>query len=115
MVVMFMNRIKERLTILRREKGLSQADVGAWIGVDYRTISGYETQVSRPSIDALCVLAKKFEVSSDYLLGLTNDRRRTEFDGLPTQDVRVLKGFNNAPTHIKAAILTLLAPYEEGR
>lgn len=63
-----------RLRDLRLEKGLLQKDIAGLLGVDRTTYSKYESEASEPNWDTLIELAKIFEVSTDYLLGVTNRR-----------------------------------------
>lgn len=67
---MFQNRLKE----LRKEKKLSQEDLGKVINVSGRTISYFETGEREPSPEILNNLADVFDVSVDYLLGRTSLR-----------------------------------------
>jgi hypothetical protein len=62
-----------RLRELRLEKGLRLKDVAEAMGVTLRTISNYEAGIREPSLDMLVKLCKFFEVSSDYLLGLSDE------------------------------------------
>lgn len=60
----------QRLKELRIEKGLSQNDLAINIGLTQRKISKLETMQLIPSPQALVSIAKYFEISTDYLLGL---------------------------------------------
>lgn len=62
-----------RLRELRLEKGLRLKDVAEAMGVTLRTIINYEAGIREPSLDMLVKLCKFFEVSSDYLLGLSDE------------------------------------------
>ncbi len=66
MVIKFQNRLKE----LRIAKGVSQKELGQAIGATYSAISYWETGINEPKISHVIALAKYFEVSADYLLGL---------------------------------------------
>lgn len=66
---MFSRRIKE----LRLEKGLTLKQVSEAIGVTLRAVYNYEAGIREPSFDTLCKLCRFFEVSSDYLLGLSDE------------------------------------------
>lgn len=68
MVTKFQNRLKE----LRTAQGLSQKDLGKAIGATYSAISYWETGVNEPKISHVIALAKFFDVSADYLLGLSD-------------------------------------------
>ena len=64
-----------RLRSLRKEKHLTQADVGKPLGYGYTTISNYESGRNEPSIEDLKKIAVFFDVSLDYLLGVTDQRQ----------------------------------------
>lgn len=65
-----------RLRDLRLERALLQKDIAGLLGVDRTTYSKYESEASEPNWETLIKLAKIFDVSTDYLLGVT-DRRGT--------------------------------------
>lgn len=59
---------KTRIKELREEKGLSQAQLAAELGLNQRTISNYETGILEPNIQTIKKLCKYFNVTADYLL-----------------------------------------------
>ena len=59
----------QRLTALRRARGLSQCDLADALGVKQPTVSYYESQNGHPQADVLTKLAKVLAVSVDDLLG----------------------------------------------
>ena len=61
----------ELLKALRSEKGLSQSQLAKEVGVSTGNIGDWEIGRSKPGYAALASLAQFFEVSSDYLLGLS--------------------------------------------
>ena len=65
-----MDYFPERLKDLRKESNLSTTKLGEHIGVSAIAISRWERGIQIPNIDYLYRLAKFFNVSSDYLLGL---------------------------------------------
>jgi transcriptional regulator with XRE-family HTH domain len=68
----------ERLRTLRKEKKMTMEDLAHIIGVGKSTISSYESDLRRPKKETLIHLSDIFEVSTDYLLGLSDDRTRKE-------------------------------------
>ena len=62
--------IGKRIKKLREEKGLNQNEFAKIIKIGKATIIKYETGVSTPKIRMIIAVAKFFEVSTDYLLGL---------------------------------------------
>ena len=67
-----------RLIALRKERKLSQEDIGNLIQKKRSTISGYETEGKEPDIDTICQLARFFDVSTDYLLGNSDERKNVD-------------------------------------
>ncbi|MGG4447597.1 helix-turn-helix domain-containing protein [Brevibacillus porteri] len=68
------NLFGERLRSLRMEKDMSQEELGETFGVGKVTISGYERGTRTPTFDMLMGFAEFFHVSTDYLLGRTDNR-----------------------------------------
>ena len=64
----------ENLAELRKESGYDQKKLGELLGVSYHTISSYERGRGQPDHEMLIRIAKLFDVSLDYLLGLRRDR-----------------------------------------
>ena len=66
-----MEIFSKRLLELRRVNNVSQRELAEAVGITGRTISKYEKYNYEPSQDILVKIAKFFEVTTDYLLGLT--------------------------------------------
>lgn len=62
------------LASLRAEKGLVQKQMAASLNLSISAISSYENNVHAPDLSMLCRLAEYFNVTTDYLLGLTEFR-----------------------------------------
>lgn len=65
--------VGERLSELREEKGLGQKELGVLLGVSDRSISSYENNHAAPEDDVKIAMAKFFNISLDYLMGLTDE------------------------------------------
>ncbi|QNB45876.1 helix-turn-helix domain-containing protein [Thermanaerosceptrum fracticalcis] len=79
----------ERLSELRKEKGLSQQELADLFEVSKSAIAMYETDRREPDNETLKKFATFFDVSTDYLLGRTDERRPAEQiieDVLPITD-----------------------------
>jgi transcriptional regulator with XRE-family HTH domain len=94
----------DRLRALRKQKNLSQTELGKLAGLHYTHIGRFERGTSRPSSDTLKRLADALEVSSDYLLdGSTEEAAKAKFEDrellrqfqevehLPEEDKTVVK------------------------
>ena len=62
--------IKDKIKELRLEKGLTQSQLAKEINFSLSIVSKWENDKKTPSIPAVIILAKYFNVTSDYLLGL---------------------------------------------
>ena len=58
---------------LRADRGIYQKQLAEYLSVSIGTISNYENGVHSPDLSTLCRIAEYFNVSADYLLGLTNN------------------------------------------
>lgn len=69
-----------KLRKLRKEREMTQQQLADKLDVTKATVSAYETDAKYPSIEVLIKIAKTFEVSTDYLLGLseTNDFQNSQ-------------------------------------
>lgn len=59
----------QNLRRARKKRGLTQSEVGSFLGVTEQAISGYERGVRDPDTQQLSRLAEIYGVSTDYLLG----------------------------------------------
>lgn len=57
---------------LRKERGLSQATVAKDLGVSLGIVCYWETNKSDPTASNIAKVARYFNVSADYLLGLSD-------------------------------------------
>ncbi|MGN0449406.1 MAG: helix-turn-helix domain-containing protein [Ruminococcus sp.] len=83
------------ITFLRKERGLSQKQVAADLEISQALLSHYEKGIRECGLDFLVKAADYFEVSCDYLLGRTVQRRLASVsaEDLPESDeIRHLKG-----------------------
>ena len=80
------NRIKE----LREEKSMTQVRLGVELELTQETISAYEIGKHFPSIKLLLQMAKVFDASMDYIMGLSSIRKPIIEESLPSDEVRLL-------------------------
>ncbi|MCM1290265.1 MAG: helix-turn-helix domain-containing protein [Corallococcus sp.] len=62
--------ISERIKEIRTFAKLNQSEFGKKVGVSQDTVSLWENARSLPATEYVVEIAEKFEVSSDYILGL---------------------------------------------
>ena len=70
------NILSERLKELRNERGISQYKLVDELRLSRGQLSNYEQGTREPDYDTLILLANYYNVSLDYLLGVSNVRKR---------------------------------------
>lgn len=65
-----MTKFAEKLKEVREEKEISQEQLGKELGFTQTCIAKWEAGTRTPNLDNLVIIAKFFEVTTDYLLGL---------------------------------------------
>lgn len=68
-----MNVFPERLKELRLNNNLSQTTLAKALNVSQAAIARWEAGLQTPNIEFAVAIAKYFNVSTDYLLGLKNN------------------------------------------
>lgn len=66
---------RERIRTLREDSDKSQKEIAELLNVGQKTYSDYELGKTRIPVDSLIVLAKLYNVSMDYICGLTDERK----------------------------------------
>ncbi len=84
------SKLANRLKSLREERGYLQKFVADKLGIRSNTLSGYENGTRSPDPEMLVELAKLYNVTTDYLLGRSNDPNLTEEEAF--------EAFKNDPT-----------------
>ena len=103
----------ERLKELRKERNLLQKDVAKLINVGRTTYVKYENGDSEPSLKTLIELANYFDVSIDYLLEVTDERKPSSRSlehsrsGLSREEREIVKAYREFP-EMRYAVKKLL-------
>ena len=79
----------ERLKELRENKKLSQTQVAKRLSLTRSSVSGYENNISVPSIEVLSKMAL-YGTTTDYILGIDN-RKVIVLDGLTDREAAVIQ------------------------
>ena len=69
-----MKKFAERVKALRRERKKTQKEMAEYLEVGLRAYQYYEGAKHYPDVSGLIKMADLFEVSTDYLLGRTDER-----------------------------------------
>ena len=89
--------IGERLAEVRKDNGEKQADLAKKLSVSLAAVRSWEQDKSSPSHDVLVHICQLYQISSDYLLGISNIDpvyvQRQYESQLSEEDMRALKDF----------------------
>lgn len=97
-------KFSNNLRILRAEYNLTQQDIGDIVGLSSQAVSKWENELTEPDNDSLVKLAKYFNVSTDYLLGIKEEKETSAIDNilfskakdLSDEDKKAVLGIINA-------------------
>ena len=70
--------LSNRIYELRTQKGLSQKELGAILGVSNKAVSKWETGTAIPKTETLIKLAEVFEISTEELLNMALPLQNTQ-------------------------------------
>ena len=104
-----MIRLKERLELLRTEKGITQKNLSCKIYVSQESISAYESGKHLPTLDVLIKLADYFGVSTDYLLGRDDRKTRVSEKDLDPFEKSLISNFRKLNELDKELAVKLLS------
>lgn len=71
-----MTGCNERIRALREDRDLTQTFIAGLLHVGQKTYSDYELGRTRIPLDSVMILAKYYDVSMDYICGISDERRR---------------------------------------
>lgn len=64
--------LAERMTELRKKHNFTQEDIAKYLDCNRATVANYENGKRQPDYNTLIKLAKRYNVTTDYLLGVTD-------------------------------------------
>lgn len=84
-----------RIREIRKEKGLSQKEIAKMINMNQTQYSRYERGENEIKVNVLIDICRALEVSSDYILGLTDDPRPVKETVKVKNQIQNINGGNN--------------------
>ena len=69
-------RYNERIRALREDSDKTQSEIAQILNIGQKTYSDYELGKTRIPVDSLIILAKLYDVSMDYICGISDIRGR---------------------------------------
>lgn len=98
---MFYQRIRD----LREDSDKSQEKLAKELNMHTTTYARYETGENRVPFDFVIDIAKYYQVSIDYIAGLTNDKQGLSRSELPEQETELIKKFRDLSEQQRGIIL----------
>ena len=68
--------VEKRLMILKREYAMTNRQIEADLGVCSQAVSFWLTKYVYPQTETIIKICKTYDVSADWLLGLSDERKR---------------------------------------
>ena len=116
---MYECKIAEKLVELRNARGVTQEDVAQSLSISNKTVSKWENGASTPDLPMVVELAKYYGVTTDTLLGLSEDKKqstteeiRSLFEGLDRRE-SVLKAFETIRALVPSMYGTISKYYDD--
>ena len=101
-------KLADNIRLLRKEKGLTQKQMGEQLNIPFRTIMNWERGVREPSSQNMVALEKFFNVSGSFLRGETDIREPMIWD-----DLDVLNSINNEFPQMLKRVLNIFEQEDE--
>ena len=101
-----MSRFAERLRELRKNKNINQQKLSNYLGYGYTAVANYESGRNEPAIDTLCKIAEYFDVTVDYLIGLSDEP--VIMNALSISEARLLETYRELNEENKQLIMEMI-------
>lgn len=86
--------LADRLKMIRENAGMTQSQLAKSLHLTRSAVNGWEMGLSVPSTQCIVELAKIFNISTDYLLGMEHGAV-LDVDGLSNNEVSILMDLVN--------------------
>ena len=83
--------IGESLKRFRTGRQLTLQQVATALGISYQSYQSYEVKGVNPGASVIKKMAQKFDVSADYLLGLSDEPNPKKYDDKEVSDAFALR------------------------
>lgn len=97
-----------RIRDLREDSDKTQREIADYLGTAYQYYAVYEKGTSEIPFERAIALAKYYNVSLDYIAGLTNDKRGLARSDLSREQRELLRAAKELSSSDKAKTIALL-------
>ena len=112
MALKSVSAFSQNLARIRKQRGLSQADLAERAGLSRRMINHYETQAVQPPIDKIEAIAEALGIKPSQLLDpspkTTEKDNAIDLTGIDPRSVKKLKDILSLPTEDRNVLYRML-------
>ena len=101
-----------RIRELREDNDKTQRELAEYLGTPYQYYAVYEKGTSEISFERAILLAKYYDVSLDYIAGLTNDKKGLSSSDLTNEQQEILRLTENLSYNSRKKLLEFLRTIE---
>jgi transcriptional regulator with XRE-family HTH domain len=92
----------KRITLLRKAHGYTQEQMSDYLKVGRSTYTRYESSSIQPDLEKLVLLAKKFNISTDFRLGLNDKKEYNLFEDVEEWIIEIINTDSKKKTTMKS-------------
>ena len=101
-------KLGDKLVQLRKEKRYTRDKFAQLLGISKYTLRNYELGITEPGHPFLIKIAGLFDTSTDYILGLTEEREKMHSYELKISEFEQIKKYRALDLHCKEMVYTVL-------
>lgn len=105
--------IYQRIRDLKEDNDINQKDVAQIIGMSEKQYARYERGETDIPMQAAIKLAKHYQVSLDYIAGLTNEKTGLTRSDLPEDETELIKKFRSLTERQRGIIIGRIEAFAE--
>ncbi len=98
-----------RIRSAREQAGMTRDDLAKQLNIQYSALSKYESSVREPDFETLVKIANALRVSTDYILGCTEDQMRLKRKGFDADAESLLLKYQTLSEEAKERIQNQIA------
>lgn len=96
--------ISDKLKEIREKTGMNKKEFADYLGVKYTTYNNYEVGSREPASDFLIMISKKFDISIDYIMGLSEEKEKSYHYQLKSCEYEHIKKYRLLDAHGKKIV-----------
>jgi len=85
-----MTELYKRIENLRKERGMTQAELAKRLWISRSAVNAWEMGISKPNIEHVVAMAMLFHVTTDFLLNVNNARHFLDITDLPDKERQIV-------------------------